>query len=331
MGLKDLAARNARAMGAADRPESARNSERLARPITAPGAAAIMRPTFDALEQRAAQAEAEVQRLTLEANKQIKLPLDQLVSIPGRRRKLSEDEFVALRENIRNNPLVTPIVVKALGNKRYEIISGDNRVAVYRSLGRESIEATISDLSADEGVLARAAFHANLLQPELPDFEKYLGFRAEIDRSALSRAEVAAAAGVSPALLSHLMVFEKLPDAAIELLRTSPSVLGFQAARKLVNIAEAGGVAEVVAAIDDLVAGRKGQDEAVREAASKLRPAKAGDATSRTVKYKQGRSAYCNVRIVGPELRMTFCDDDTRAQLESELLEVLGRYAKASS
>jgi ParB family transcriptional regulator, chromosome partitioning protein len=331
MSLKTLAERNDRAMAVADRAEPPKAPEKAVRPITGPGAAAMMRPTFDALERRAVVAEAEVERMKQASEQPFMVRLDQLVSVPGRRRKLTDEQFSNLRENLRSNPLVTPIVVKRLDDGKFEIISGDNRTDVYRSLGRDEIEATLSNLSYDEITMARAAFHANLLQPELPDFEKYLGFRAELDRSKLSRGEVAAAAGISASLLSHLMIFDKLPESAIHLLKSAPSVLGFQAARKLVGITEAGGEAAVVTAIDDLIAGRKTQNDAVRDAALSMRPAKPEEPKARTVKYKQGRSAYCSIRIVGAELRMTFCDDEVRSKLETDLLAVIERHAKAVS
>jgi ParB family transcriptional regulator, chromosome partitioning protein len=281
--------------------------------------------------KRATQAELEVARLTAERTKPFKIALDRLVSVSGRRRNLSTEQFTELRENLRNNPLIHPIAVQPRSDGTFEIVSGENRVAAFRELGILEIAATLPELSDGENVRSTAAFHANLMQPQLPDFEKYLGFKGELQRTGLSKTEIARAAGVDLALLSNLMTFDLLPEKAKQLLTDAPRALGFQSARKLVQLMEKadGAVSadKIVDAVSELVAGRVTQEQAVKLAASVNKSVESKE-TPREIKFKQGAKTYCKVRIVAGELRFSFKDAAQRKLVEDELFAVLKKFSK---
>ncbi len=336
MGIKDLMKRSETALSKPDvQPGDADRPARLVRPITAPGAAAAMRPAMLELEARAEHAEAEAARLKQTAGKPFLVSLDLLVSVPGRRRKLTEEQLSDLTENLRSNPLVQPVVVKPLANGRFEIVSGENRVAAYRAIGNNEIQCTLFDAGAEEGSDGRtvtAAFYANLMQPSLPDFEKYLGFKEIMARTKLGRTEVAQAAGISLSLLSQLMIFDQLPATVNDQLRQAPSALGHRAARKAVELLTSAGAQEALEALlPNLIARRITQEEMLRSVAAKIRASHAPKPPLTSVKFKVGRASFCDFRSAGVDVRISFKDEDTRAVVEAEILEVLKRHATANS
>lgn len=330
MGIKDLQNRSKTAMDKPDDPP-APSASRPLRTITAPGAAAALRPAMLELQTRAEKAEAEVEKLRSSAGAPFMVELALLVSIPGRRRKLTEEQFSDLVENLRHNPMVHPIVVLPLPDGRFEIISGENRVAAYRVLGRTTIESTSYSGELGEGAenkIFTAAFYANLMQPSLPDIEKFLGFKEILARTGLSRAEVAQAAGISAATLSNLMIFDQLPKAVLDQLAQAPSVLGFSAARKVVGLLESEGAeSALMEHLPDLVARRITQEELLRSVAAKVRAARTPKAAVTAMKFKKGRASFCDYKSAGADLRITFKDEETRTAIEDEILGVLKKYA----
>lgn len=183
---------------------------------------------------------------------QQQIALKDLHEVPGRRRKLTEEAFTELRENLRNNELVTPITVRRREEGGFEIVSGHNRVAAYRELGRTDIPAFVRDTDAEQANLN--AFYANLLQPTLSDFEKYLGFKRRQIATGMTQKALAAEAGLPEQTVSSIYSFDRLPDEAKELLAEQPHRLGGNAATKLAQAASLGKSSQVVEAVRKLVA-----------------------------------------------------------------------------
>src|ERR1039457_3990503 len=59
------------------------------------------------------------------------LLISELHEVAGRRRKLTAIQFEELTNNLKNNPLVTPISVRKASTGGYEIVAGHNRVQVF--------------------------------------------------------------------------------------------------------------------------------------------------------------------------------------------------------
>lgn len=102
-----------------------------------------------------------------------KIPLSQL-KLPKwdiRYPRDPEDEFLEqLQEDIKNNGLIEPIIVRPLGDRRYEVIAGVYRVLAMRKLHKKEIPARIADLN---DVDARCvAFRENEIRKEMESYKK---------------------------------------------------------------------------------------------------------------------------------------------------------------
>ena len=252
------------------------------------------------------------------------LPLADLREVPGRRRNLSASQFQELTANLQVNPLVTPITVRKSAVGGYEIISGHNRVEAFRVLGRERILAVVMESDDDQAELS--AFYANLLQPDLPDFEKYLGF-SEIERRSptLTRAEIATKAGVSPSTITQLMSFSGLPSEALAILKGQPGIIGANAAQDFAKLTGQGRSVQVIEALKKIAAGELDQTRGVKfaslDAAAKPR-AKAGE----PVRIKKGKAVYCELLQADKVLRLVFKSaDEAAAAQEAVRLLLQGR------
>lgn len=324
MGIKDLKAKTASVAARAVEP---RGDEE---PRTAPVRMYDVTQRMHDAERRATELEARLKEA--EAGSTRELELDLLVEAAGRKRKLSEQEFFELVNNLRNNRLVTPITVRPTGTGKYEVVSGHNRVEAYRQLGRNTIPAVIQDIEREQADID--AFYANLLQPSLPDYEKYLGFcMIKKNRPQMTHEEIADMAGISRSLVTKLMAFSALPSDALHALESNIHALGANAANDLASLARAGKHEQVVRAVQQLAAGEIDQAAAIAQATkastSDPKPAAAKPkAEVRTV--KQGKATFCSVRRVEKTIRLDFKSPEEAAEIEEAILALIEARAKQS-
>jgi ParB family chromosome partitioning protein len=293
-------------------------------PKTAPGMFLNATQRIDAAEARVEELEAKLKEAEAAGTREI--PLDQLHEVGGRRRRLTAQQYNELRENLRNNPLVTPITVRKRPAGGFEIVSGNNRVSIFRELGHTQIPAALLD--SDEEQAEINAFYANLLQPDLPDFEKYLGFKKIVEKHAdLTHAQIAAEAGVSRSFVTQLMAFDDLPNDALAILSDRPEVLGANAAQDLAALAKRGRAGQVVLAIAKLAAGEIDQGRAVKEAATDSTP-KASLVRSEPIRIKSGKVTYCAIQRADKVLRIQFQSAEEAEAVQQAIREVLERRAQ---
>jgi len=308
------------------------------RAISAPGARALLQPELDRLSQQAQQAQEQAQAaqqalaqaVQQQRDNPVELELDRIVEVGGRRRRLSPEEFAELRSNLEANELVHPVVVRLLpesvdaqGRPLYELISGYNRLDVFRLLGRRTIAVRVMAVT-DERV-SGAAFWSNLLQPSLPDYEKFLGLSQHKAQHGLTDSELARRAGISKTLVSFLMSFAHLPAPAHEILESSPRLLGATLARRLAKVAQSGHAEAVVQALALLSAGEATQEEAVRGAEQQALQPNAVSSTASssgrkvlasTVQIRSGALDLCRMVSKGTSLRLEFKIDEHRERAQ---------------
>jgi len=201
------------------------------------------------MSQQRTAAELEKANAQIEILKNKLLPIDQLVGVSERMRKLKPAEFEDLKANLATNNLVHPIIVRKLENGLYEIVAGHNRVEAYKELGKSHIEADIKDIPDD--AVFEAAFYSNFFTSDLSDFEKYEGFKIIQSKTNESQKSIAERVGVTPAQVSYLFSFDKLPKNAIELIKKKPYCLGATQASKIAK----GDEDKIVQGLNMLLAG----------------------------------------------------------------------------
>jgi ParB family chromosome partitioning protein len=283
-------------------------------------------PVAEAAGHDDAQAQGQALGTELATFQPQELSLDMIDSVPGRRRKLRQEQFDELRENLRENPLVHPITVRRKDDGRYEVISGENRLAAYRELGKTNIRVSVLDVG-EQGA-ERAAFYANLIAHDLPDFEKFRGFEREQKATGASLAEMARLAGVHKASISRLFAFSRLPPEALAELERRPDVMGAACAEELAKLCTSANVERVVEAVRLIAAGKINQAQApahVRSMPRRSRPA------ARTGTVKAGKFKFAEYRTSGPVIRLEFhaeVDMDEACQRIEALLNDMATKAR---
>lgn len=91
-----------------------------------------------------------------------------------------ETKLENMKESIRINGVIYPIIVRPIENDKYEIIAGHNRVRCARELGHTTIQANIIECDDDKATLIM--LDTNLCQrDEIPPVEKGYAYKLQLE------------------------------------------------------------------------------------------------------------------------------------------------------
>ncbi len=132
------------------------------------------------------------------------LPLDALV--PGKyqpRTRMDEGALYELAESIKAQGVMQPILVRPLGEGRYEIIAGERRSRAARLAGLDSVPVLVREVP-DQAALAMALIE-NIQREDLNPLEEAQGIQRLIAEFHFTHEQAAQAVGRSRAAVSNLL------------------------------------------------------------------------------------------------------------------------------
>jgi ParB family chromosome partitioning protein len=174
-------------------------------------AATAVRPEQNqSSEQKAATAPGE-------GNDLLRLPIEFIQA--GRyqpRLDMRPEALEDLAASIKAQGLMQPIVVRPIGNKRYEIIAGERRWRASQMAGLDSIPVIVKDVP-DEAAIAMALIE-NIQREDLNPIEEAMALKRLQDEFELTQQEVADAVGKSRTTVTNLIRLMSLnPDVRLSL------------------------------------------------------------------------------------------------------------------
>lgn len=92
---------------------------------------------------------------------------------------LDDDKMHELVESIMLNGILTPVIVRKIGNDEYEMISGHRRLFAVKQIGLDKIPAIIKRYSDDDAILAMV--DSNLQREEILPSEKAFAYKMKYD------------------------------------------------------------------------------------------------------------------------------------------------------
>jgi len=171
-------------------------------------------------------------------------PVSELQSLPldiiqrGKYQPRRHMDPVALEElanSIRAQGLMQPIVVRAIGEGRYEIIAGERRWRASQQAGLDHIPALVRDVP-DQVAIALALIE-NIQRQNLNPLEEAMALQRLQDEFELTQAQVAEAVGKSRSGVTNLLRLLALAEEAKELLAKGELEMGH--ARALLGLPKA--------------------------------------------------------------------------------------------
>lgn len=162
-----------------------------------------------------------------------RIPLNRICLNPQQpRRQLPADSIAPLAESIRLHGLLSPLLVRGLGDGHYQLIAGERRLRALERLGRTQAECVV--LSADDCDCALIALVENLQREDLHYLDMAAACRRILDRHPITQERLAASLSMSPSALANRLRLLKLPANAQAAIRRCG--LGERQARALLRL-----------------------------------------------------------------------------------------------
>lgn len=92
---------------------------------------------------------------------------------------LDDEKMQDLVESIRANGILSPVLIRPIGNDIYEMVSGHRRMHAATILGLECVPAIIRDMTDDEAVVKMV--DSNIQREELLPSEKAFAYKMKMD------------------------------------------------------------------------------------------------------------------------------------------------------
>lgn len=110
----------------------------------------------------------------------MEIDIASIQSFAGHPFKVVDDEKMQdLVESVRENGVITPVLIRPTENNQYEMISGHRRMHAAELAGLSTIPAIVRNMTDDEAVIAMV--DANIQREELLPSEKAFAFKMKMD------------------------------------------------------------------------------------------------------------------------------------------------------
>ena len=115
-----------------------------------------------------------------ERNSIVELPIDVIDQFPKHPYKVKDDDdMIQLIESIKENGVITPILVRPKPKGRYEMISGHRRLQACRHLGHKTIRGQVLEL--DRNAATVMMVDSNLARSNILPSEKAFAYKMRLD------------------------------------------------------------------------------------------------------------------------------------------------------
>jgi ParB family chromosome partitioning protein len=161
------------------------------------------------------------------------VPVEHIRKNPHQPRKeFDEEKLDELGASIKKHGLIQPITVRYIGEKRFELISGERRLRAAKLAGLKEIPAFIRE--ADDEQSMAFALIENIQREELNPLEVALGYKRLLEEFDYTQAEVAERVGKNRTTVTNMLRLLNLPDFIQSALKSNQISMGH--ARALITI-----------------------------------------------------------------------------------------------
>jgi len=163
----------------------------------------------------------------------LNIPVDHIRANPHQPRKdFKQEALEELADSIKKHGLIQPITVRYLGEKRFELISGERRLRASKLADLDEIPSYIREVN-DEQMIAFALIE-NIQREELNPLEIAMGYQRLMEECSYTQGEVAERVGKNRTTVTNMLRLLQLPDFIQAALRDEKISTGH--ARSLINL-----------------------------------------------------------------------------------------------
>ncbi|MEU9888604.1 ParB/RepB/Spo0J family partition protein [Sphaerisporangium sp. NPDC051011] len=140
----------------------------------------------------------------------MEIPVEAITANPRQPREIFDDDALAeLAESIREVGLLQPIVVRSLGEDRYELVMGERRWRASKLLGLTEVPAIVRNTQDD--AMLRDALIENLQREQLNSLEEAAAYRQLLDDFGATHEQLAQRIGRSRSHITNTLRLLNLP------------------------------------------------------------------------------------------------------------------------
>ena len=185
------------------------------------------------------------------------------------RRQMSPDAIAQLAESIRLHGLLSPLLVRGLGDGQYQLIAGERRLRALALLRRAWAECIV--LPAGDCDCALIALVENLQREDLHFLDMAAACRRILDSHPITQQRLAAGLSMSPSALANRLRLLKLPERVQAAVRRCG--LGERHARALLALDDERAQLELAALAGERHWGARQLEAAVAQRGRRTKPA----------------------------------------------------------
>lgn len=140
-----------------------------------------------------------------------RLPLSAIVPNTLQPRQVFDPEALEdLAESVRVHGILQPIMVRALGRGRYELVAGERRFRAAEKAGLAEVPAVVRTMTDEESLTV--ALIENIQREDLNAIEAARGYRQLMEQFHLTQTEIARQIGKSQPTVANAMGLLRLPE-----------------------------------------------------------------------------------------------------------------------
>jgi ParB family chromosome partitioning protein len=243
------------------------------------------------------------------------------------RKTFAEDELDQLADSIKTHGVLTPVLVRPLGDE-FQLIAGERRLRAAQKVGLTEIPVHVRELT-DQQVL-EAALVENIQRADLNPIEKAQGFKEYLEKFEMTQEQLAARLGLDRSTISNLIGLLNLVAEVQEYVRLGQLTLGHAKVLKAITEPQrqAALAKDVIAknlsvhALEEL--SRTQKEEAVGEATEKPVVAKSNHVQSIEDELRQKLATRVAIKLKSKEKGQIVLQFDSNDDFE-RILDVLRR------
>jgi ParB family chromosome partitioning protein len=165
-----------------------------------------------------------------EGGKPLEIPLDQIDRNPFQTRShVNEEQLAELAASITSNGVVQPVLVRPLGNGRFQLIAGERRWRASELAGKKTIPAILRQVSDEQAM--EITIVENLQRADLNPMEQARAFERLSREFHMTQEQMAVRTGKDRASVANFLRLLRLPESVQA--RVESGELSFGHARTL--------------------------------------------------------------------------------------------------
>ena len=163
--------------------------------------------------------------MLLAGGKGMEIPLEAIAANPHQpRQSFNETALKELADSMRTNGVIQPILVRPVGEGKYQLIAGERRWRAAQLAGLKAIPAVVRDV--DALTQAQLAMIENIQREDLNPIERALGYQILIKELGLTQAELAGRLGEDRSSIANFLRLLELSEPVRDMVRQGKLTAG---------------------------------------------------------------------------------------------------------